>query len=170
LSETPPLIAGASQQDEQPAPRKPPPKLKQQIAPRPLPIKEADSTQAPPAAAPNNGNETKSQTVLAETASLSQPAGPPPDYIGLIRARLEQVKRYPPEARRERQEGTVTMRFTLDRSGRVLSSHIQRSSGAVDLDEEATQMVDRAAPFPPFPRSLERSTLDLMVPIEFVLK
>lgn len=121
LPDAPPAIEGASQEDERLRPRKPPPKPKQHVMPQPLPTKEVEPSETPPAAAPTNGNETKNQTVIAEAPSPPQPAAPPPTYIGLINARLEQVKQYPLDARAAAKEGIVIMRFSLDRTGRLLS-------------------------------------------------
>jgi protein TonB len=170
LPDAPPVIQGASQQDERSAPRKPPPKPKQHLTPQPLPIKEIERSETPPAAAPTNGNETKKQTVIAEAPALPQPAGPPPNYLGLINARLESIKQYPPDARAAAKEGVVTMWFSLDRTGRLLSWRLEKSSGVGSLDREATDMVQRAAPFPPFPDSFGKDRLELTVAIGFSLK
>ncbi|MDR1296345.1 MAG: TonB family protein, partial [Deltaproteobacteria bacterium] len=42
--------------------------------------------------------------------------------------RLERNKKYPRQARERHVQGTVEVRFTVDRQGRVTSSHISRSS------------------------------------------
>src|SRR5215470_14497494 len=49
-------------------------------------------------------------------------------------AHLERFKRYPPDAASAR--GVATLAFSLDRSGRVVSSRIARSSGSAPLDRE----------------------------------
>jgi protein TonB len=153
-----------------PPPHKPLDKRKERPQPQPIPTKTIEHSLSPPTAAPINGNEAKDKTVVAEAPANPTPAGPPPSYIGLIQARLLQVKQYPADARLNRQEGTVTMRFTIDRAGHVLSSHLQQSSGVRSLDDEATAMIARASPFPPMPPSPAGSTLALVVPIEFSLK
>jgi protein TonB len=47
--------------------------------------------------------------------------------------------------------GKATLRFTLDRDGRVVDVSIEKSSGNSILDQEALAIVRRAAPFPKFP-------------------
>ncbi len=107
----------------------------------------------------------------AAVAAVAAAAGPPPaDYIAEIRARLEAAKVYPAEARRRGREGTVLLRFTLDRSGRLLDWAIAAGSGEAALDEAAGDMAVRAAPFPSFPADFTRSHLAMVVPVHFSLK
>jgi protein TonB len=91
-------------------------------------------------------------------------------YFGTILARLEQVKRYPDAARRFGREGTVLVRFELDRAGTLMSWRIEKGSGQDDLDREVEAMVRQAAPFPPFPETLARERLVLVVPVSFSLR
>ena len=165
VADPPPVIAGPSEDDAQPPPHKPRPKRKPERPPQPIPTKTAARTPTPPTAAPINGNEAKDKTVVAEAPTNPVLAGPPPSYIGLIQARLLQVKQYPADARLNHQEGVVTLRFTIDRAGRVVSSHLQQSSGVRSLDAEAMSMIARASPFPPMSSSMTGSTLTLVVPI-----
>lgn len=97
------------------------------------------------------------------------PAGPPPDYVGCILARLERAKRYPAAAKAARLEGTVLLRFAIDRRGRLLDWRIEAPSGVPALDEEVAALVRRAAPFPPFPDDMDRERMELTVPIDFSL-
>ncbi len=146
--------------------------------PRPAPVLSSSGPAATEAAAAPLAEPGPDRDVAAADAKsarepaerISPPAGPPPDYVGLIRAQLERAKRYPAAARREGREGVVAVRFVLDRSGALLSCRLESGSGDSDLDEEALAMAARAAPFPPFPDTLERRRLDLVVPIRFSLK
>ena len=61
----------------------------------------------------------------------------------------------------------VQVAFTVDRSGHVLSHEIEKSSGRPDLDAEASAMIERAQPLPPFPASMTQSEINLTVPISF---
>jgi periplasmic protein TonB len=89
-------------------------------------------------------------------------------WLSLLAAHLARYKRYPPEAVAHRSTGTVRLSFTMDRSGRVVSRHIEGSSGSAALDHEALSMVDRAQPLPVPPDMAEpRKTLN--VPIHFSL-
>jgi periplasmic protein TonB len=92
-------------------------------------------------------------------------------WVGEIAAVLERKKRYPEVAHARHEQGTAQVTFTLDRQGRVIESHIARSSGAPDLDEEALALVQRAQPFPPSPEgAATEEHVKLTVPIRFSLK
>jgi periplasmic protein TonB len=62
-------------------------------------------------------------------------------------------------------------RFTMDRQGHLIESHIARSSGVADLEEEALALLQRAQPFPPLPGDrVNGEQINLSVPIRFKLK
>ena len=83
---------------------------------------------------------------------------------------LQQYKRYPTAAQAKGEQGVVLLGFSVDRSGRVLAHRIVRSSGHADLDQEVTEMIERAQPLPAFPPSMTQEKLDLTVPIRFSLR
>jgi periplasmic protein TonB len=92
-------------------------------------------------------------------------------WVGEIAAAIERKKRYPAAAHARREQGTVQVAFTLDQHGHVIESHIERSSGAADLDAEALALVNRAQPFPPGPaRGSADELAHLTVPVRFSLK
>jgi protein TonB len=84
-------------------------------------------------------------------------------------AHLNRAKRYPSEARQRREEGTVRLSFSIDRSGRVLSYQIIGSSGSAALDQEALGMIQRASPLPAPPPELGGARISLTVPVRFNL-
>ena len=84
--------------------------------------------------------------------------------------RLQQSKRYPATAEARREQGVVTLSFTVDRSGHVLSRSIVKSSGVGALDEEVLAMVKRAEPLPAFPPAMMQQSVNLVVPIRFSLR
>jgi protein TonB len=63
--------------------------------------------------------------------------------------------------------GTVQIAFTIDRSGRLLSSRIAGSSGSARLDQIAMALLARASPFPVPPTGVAQSALAFTVPIFF---
>jgi protein TonB len=101
--------------------------------------------------------------------SAAQP-GPPPDYLARLSAKLERHKKYPSEARRQKVEGIVLIRFTIRRDGSVASCTLARSSGNSLLDEEAVSLPERAGPFPPMPDNISGEQLELTVPVNFSRK
>jgi periplasmic protein TonB len=88
----------------------------------------------------------------------------------LLLARLQQNKRYPSSAEARHEQGVVTLAFTVDREGHVVSRHISRSSGVAALDDEVLAMVQRAQPLPAFPPAMTQRTVSLVVPIRFALR
>jgi periplasmic protein TonB len=91
-------------------------------------------------------------------------------YYAELAAWLERHKRYPPQARKMRQEGIVRVRFVIDRSGKVISHRIETSSGHTALDHAASDLLRRASPMPAIPASMGRSRLEIVVPIAYRLR
>ena len=92
------------------------------------------------------------------------------DYAATLQVWLEKHKRYPRRARSRRQQGTALLFFVVDRQGQVLNYRLEQSSGFRLLDEEALAMIQRAQPLPAMPASMQESTLELVVPVEFYLR
>lgn len=64
-------------------------------------------------------------------------------------------------------DGTATVAFKIDRSGKVLSAQVVASSGNKALDAEALALMQRASPVPAPPADISGETLFLKVPIRF---
>jgi len=107
-------------------------------------------------------------------ATAAQLGGGDPEardsYMGRLRAWLERHKTYPRRAQRRRMEGTVLLYFMMDRTGRVLSYRLERSSGHAMLDEAVLDLIARAQPLPAMPASIPDRRLELVVPIRFELR
>ena len=112
---------------------------------------QPQSEPAPPASA---APSTPPASVSAAAASWQQ---------SLV-ARLSRL--HPPLARGV--EGVVSLAFSIDRHGNVVSSRIVKSSGSAVLDAEALDLLKRAAPLPPPPAEIADSELSFVVPIRFV--
>jgi protein TonB len=111
---------------------------------------------------------TAPKSVAAPTANrLSNDARP--NWEGLILAHLERFRRYPARARATRQQGTVIVRFKLNREGMVVSSALVRKSGFYDLDQAALETLGRAQPLPAIPPGLP-DEIEISVPVEFYLR
>lgn len=138
-------------------PRVPPLTLSPRSVPAPAP---APAPPAPSTATGNAGDGSASDPRVREQQA---------DWISLINSHLARRYRYPREARRAGQSGTPTVRFTVDRRGRVSNISIAQSSGHAVLDEATIDLVRRTAPFPAMPRSLQRDSMTLSLPIEYEL-
>jgi protein TonB len=64
-------------------------------------------------------------------------------------------------------DGTATVAFKIDRSGKVMSAQLVSTSGNKALDAEAVAMTQRASPVPAPPADIAGDTLYLKVPIRF---
>jgi len=91
-------------------------------------------------------------------------------YVAALLKHLNRFKRYPESAKLRHEQGVVSLRFSIDRHGNVMASSIIRGSGHKALDEEVLAAVNRADPLPRIPDIFGRERLDLVVPVEFVLR
>lgn len=80
---------------------------------------------------------------------------------------INKHKRYPNAARSRGLIGEVQVVFAMDRSGRVLRSRIQHSSGSSLLDTEAVDLFKRASPLPLPPPAVQGEILEYSLPIRF---
>lgn len=80
---------------------------------------------------------------------------------------INRHKRYPSEARNARQQGRVSVAFTIDREGRVIKAAVATSAGYELLDKAAVDMLNRASPLPAPPASMAGDTLSYVVPVLF---
>lgn len=102
------------------------------------------------------------------SASLSMSA--PESWHRAVMAHLGRHKRYPPQARAAMMEGEVKVRLRIDRSGQVMSSTIERSSGQERLDAAALDLIKRAQPLPALPASVRLGEVELIVPVKYRLR
>ena len=93
-----------------------------------------------------------------------------PSWTTLLFKQLQRYKSYPSGARARNEQGVVTLSFTVDRDGHVLSRQIVTGSGHPDLDAEVLTMIERAQPLPAFPASMTQAQQDFTVPIRFSLR
>jgi len=90
-------------------------------------------------------------------------------YFGKLKAWLNQHKKYPVAAKKEKQQGTVTVNFTIDRAGRLLAARVETSSGNSVLDNAALDLLRKASPMPRLPEGMVEERLVVTLPIEYSL-
>ena len=144
------------------------------VKPPPKPVRR-HLEQAAPSPTPTSSQPTSAAIAAPQTAYAPTPVPAPvpssevsPGYRALLSAWLESHKHYPDSARQRGEEGRAVLRFTVDRSGRVLDFAVAQSSGYPDLDASIEQMM-RGALLPPFPASMTQPRVDVSVTIRFSL-
>ena len=161
---------------EPPPPPPPPPEVKPDPKPEPKsepppePVKVERKKPAPRTAAAPRSERRTAETPSAPSPGSVNSSAAIASWRDTVVSQLQRAKRYPGGAESRREQGVVTLSFTLSRAGGVLSRGIARSSGNSELDQEVLAMVQRAAPFPAFPASMPQSSVHLVVPVRFSLR
>ena len=91
-------------------------------------------------------------------------------YLSALVAQIDRAKYYPRKSRRRGEEGTVVVRFVIQRDGRLDDIVIVRSSGVERLDEAAQQTLRKLGRTRPIPDALQRDNWPISVPIAFNLR
>lgn len=91
------------------------------------------------------------------------------DYFEMVRLRIERHKKFPPQAKKMRKEGGVTVRFVITGDGMVSSLQIIKKSRHRILNTAALDAVKDSAPFPAPPRNLFKKKLHVEIRIVFEL-
>jgi protein TonB len=166
--DSPPPVQGTEHEraiEEVVAPAQAPTSTSQLSSQQPEPASDSSSTMQP--------------LLREQEAGLSaQPPGPAAsstaraDYAWLsetIMRRMQELKRYPTEARVERAEGKVVLKAVLRSNGSIEAIEIFQSSGHQSLDRAAVELLNLAAPFH-FPRPLEKPQMTVKIPMSYRLE
>lgn len=84
------------------------------------------------------------------------------DYFNSIKRAVELVWTYPEEAILSGASGRALIRFTLDKDGVLVDVRLLRSAGRKIFDDEALLAIKVAAPYKPFPASLNKKRLHII--------
>ena len=101
-------------------------------------------------------------------ATGSSDAGGERTLLALLHQAIDDRKRYPTLARRQRREGSATVLFRLHPDGALDRLELAASSGFDMLDQAALRAVAGVAPFEPAMRLLTRDA-EFRVEVEFRL-
>jgi protein TonB len=111
-------------------------------------------------------------SAMASPQTVAPPVLAPiadPSWQASVFGWLASRKTYPEEARRRGEEGRVAIRFTIDRSGRVLDAAIVSASGSQRLDEAALALLQRAS-LPPFPVTMAQARITITTTMRYSLR
>jgi TonB family protein len=163
LPPPPPNVTDQSTPVVTPDKPKPTPTHDRHVKP-PRPKSEASSAQA----TANSGAETARQAQRSVTQA--QGFGESKQRVRSSWQRemmsyIEQHKRYPVD--RGQQNAQLTVRFSLDRGGHMLSKSIVKGSGDPSFDAAAMSMLQRSDPVPPPPPLIADENLSFTLPIVF---
>ncbi|HEY8353717.1 MAG TPA: energy transducer TonB [Methylophilaceae bacterium] len=175
--------------EPEPAPEPPKPVTKPKPIPQPIQQPVPAASVEPQANTADNVEESVTPPVMATApAAVETPpafTAPPPPPPGPSQADLDAARRgyaerlaraiaahkkYPRIAQMRGWQGEVIVDLKIDGDGNVLTSAIGRSSGYETLDNQALEMVAKAAPFPPPPEILKSASFNIQVPVSFKLE
>jgi len=143
---------------------KPPPKpAASAVRPQPRPVAPAKPANPEPAPAASGA-----PAATAIPAPAEPPAPVSSDWRQALAAWLAAHKTYPEVARRRGEQGSVALRFSVERSGRVADVTVERGSGSAVLDAAAEAML-RNATVPAFPAAMAQDRISVTVQIRFRL-
>ncbi|MBR1221123.1 energy transducer TonB [Bradyrhizobium sp. U87765 SZCCT0131] len=159
-----PVVAAPPEQKAKPTP--------EPVKPKARPVREVKKpSERPPAprttAQPRAERVAPTQNTAATGAAAAAAAA---SYRSMLAAHLQRFKQYPAGSRSIGETGVVTLSFTVNRGGHVLSSRIGRSSGHPALDAETMALIRRAQPLPAFPPEIREASMSFSVPIAYALR
>lgn len=142
------------------------------------PLLKAPSTAS--SASPSDVKPGKPQEKATRAVSWSGPkTGTAPessgqkqsgDYFALVRARIENSKKYPLVARKRGAEGKVLVQFIIGLDGSLEGLKILKKSSYGILDRAALSAVEGASPFPKPPAEQFTSPIPLQITIVFHMR
>ena len=153
----------------------PPEMVRPMSRPEPVKVEKTEEpepvTPKPPApskAAVQSQLQAKpAETVAAPENAAGKSGVSPAKWQARLMAHLERLKRYPPGARKRREEGVAHVRFVIDDGGNVQSARLVRSSGYEELDAAVVALVRRASPVPPPPPGAPH---EITAPVRFTVR
>lgn len=97
-----------------------------------------------------------------EVISLDTKESKYASYFARIKHQIERVWIYPEGAARRGIDGQVTLRFRISKNGNLLDVRLVDVSGSDLLDLAAVKAVKGAAPYYPFPVTIDRASLSIL--------
>ena len=121
---------------------------------------------------PLSATEKHSQTHVDNTVKRQQEKQKiKADYLTELAMWLNQHKRYPAVARRRGQEGEISVRFSINTEGKLLSHEIVSPAKHASLNAAVVKMLQEASPMPAIPVELRngKTKFEYTIPVLFKL-
>lgn len=155
---------------EQPAPKpvKKPPPEKKPVERKPPPRREVAEQRSAPST-PREGQRASSRENTGGAAAAADPNAFN-RYAAQLAAALRSRLRYPEAARSQSISGVAAVRFTMQRSGRIVTASLVRSTGHAILDRAALATAAPGSSLPAAPDAVPQQQLTFVVPLRFNLR
>ena len=138
---------------------------------------QKEVTDSPAIVAEPSVNKAESVAIAAPQKVDAPPQKSPPadtknmqaQYGALLAQEITKFKQYPALAKLARQQGVVILQLQMNSLGALISAKVYQSSTYELLDNQALDMVKKAAPFSQPPIDLREHDLNVLVPVSFRL-
>jgi len=154
-----------------PAPKAPPP-TQQRVQPAPTPqrppqqqpaLQSSPLSNLPPP--PRDQQAARQAPTFVNPSSMYGTKRAEEQYLWYVSQKLSQHQQFVRNVNTE--SGTVVLRLTIARDGRLVDVGVSRSSGLPSLDNVSTNMVRQAAPYPPLPDDISGAQHTFVLPLYF---
>lgn len=92
------------------------------------------------------------------------------NYYSQVRREIEKKKKYPNVSLRRKEEGTVYIKFTINKNGSIRDIKVTERSRYKRLNQAAVKILKEIGSFPSIPKELGKNYLLLTVPIKYNIK
>lgn len=112
------------------------------------------------------------KTKVSKKASITKRSSPKQkamkrSYLAKIRSIIEKKKKYPRAAKRMKQEGVVSVHFTISKNGQIKQLRLAKKCPYAKLNKAAMHILKKIGSFPPIPHHMDKSYLSLTIPIRY---
>ncbi|KAB0265477.1 TonB family protein [Microvirga brassicacearum] len=132
-----------------------------------VPRRAAEQRAAP--SVPRDGQRSSSAENTGGAAAAADP-NVLNRYAAQLASALRQRLRYPESARLQGISGVATIRFTMQRSGRITGASLVRGTGHAVLDQAALATAAPGTSLPPAPNTIPQQQFTFSVPLRFNLR
>lgn len=111
--------------------------------------------------------EAAESAMATKTGLTSEQKAEVSEWQKNIVLQISKERRYPRVARKKRIVGEVTVKFTIDKYGAILTKAIAKTSGWPVLDKAAMEIFDEVGKLPTPPNYLSGNKFTLLIPIRY---